>query len=459
MLLLLEYDVRICYYVYMKICGCVKDMFHVDNDELATTLNKLCYHSARLYNTAIYNFRQHYFETGKRLPFRELSAQTRINENYSFLICDMADQTINKANDAIASYYALKDLVKENKYDEKKVKLPGYLDKEGLYPAFVAGRSARLKEDGIHVSITQKFRDEYKVNLKELVFPCADLLRAEGVKIRYFQIKPLYGGRKYRIYTVYEKEEGDEEIKLDRTNVASIDLGLKNLMCVYNNTSNESFLIDGSALISVNAFYNKKKASLQSVYDKSGLPYDTIRMAGLYLKRSNFIDSAFDLIVKRLVDYCLSRGIGTVVVGQVKGWKDGINLGKNTNQKFVSIPYDNLKRKLSGKCINAGIDLVFVDEAHTSKCSALDLEPVSHHEKYVGKRVKRGLFISEKGIPVNADLNACLNIYRKWKKDVSVSVPDMTQERLRAASASQLRRIKLEDLRSSRIVQIAKFSL
>ena len=37
--------------------------------------------------------------------------------------------------------------------------------------AFVAGRSARLKDDGIHVSITQKFRDEYKVNLKELVFP------------------------------------------------------------------------------------------------------------------------------------------------------------------------------------------------------------------------------------------------------------------------------------------------
>ena len=58
-----------------------------------------------------------------------------------------------------------------------------------------------------------------------------------------------------------------------------------------------------------------------------------------------------------------------------------------------------------------------VNEAYTSKCSALDLEPIQKQTEYKGKRVKRGLFISNKGILVNADINGSLNILRKVVKN------------------------------------------
>lgn len=57
------------------------------------------------------------------------------------------------------------------------------------------------------------------------------------------------------------------------------------------------------------------------------------------------------------------------------------------------------------------------DESHTSKCSSYDLEEVCHHDNYVGKRVKRGLFKTKEGILLNADINGSYNIMRKVKGD------------------------------------------
>lgn len=38
---------------------------------------------------------------------------------------------------------------------------------------------------------------------------------------------------------------------------------------------------------------------------------------------------------------------------------------------------------------------------------------MEHHEKYLGKRVKRGLFKSSTGAVINADVNGALGIARK----------------------------------------------
>ena len=53
-----------------------------------------------------------------------------------------------------------------------------------------------------------------------------------------------------------------------------------------------------------------------------------------------------------------------------------------------------------------------MNEAYTSKCSFLDREKISKHNNYVGRRVKRGLFISNSGIMINADVNGSLSIMR-----------------------------------------------
>ena len=65
------------------------------------------------------------------------------------------------------------------------------------------------------------------------------------------------------------------------------------------------------------------------------------------------------------------------------------------------------------KCTIEGIAVVITEESYTSKCSFLDNEDVKKHKNFKGKRVQRGLFKSEKGLLINADLNGALNILRK----------------------------------------------
>ena len=53
------------------------------------------------------------------------------------------------------------------------------------------------------------------------------------------------------------------------------------------------------------------------------------------------------------------------------------------------------------------------EESYTSKCSFIDNESLEHHEKYLGRRRKRGLFVSKDKKKINADCNGSGNIIRK----------------------------------------------
>ena len=111
--------------------------------------------------------------------------------------------------------------------------------------------------------------------------------------------------------------------------------------------------------------------------------------------------------------WCVKNKIDTIVIGHNKGWKQDINIGARNNQNFVSIPFDMLRKQLAYKAEEHRILPVDSNEDHTSKCSFLDGESVEHHDKYMGRRIKRGLFRTSDGRTINADLNAAYNIIRK----------------------------------------------
>jgi len=111
--------------------------------------------------------------------------------------------------------------------------------------------------------------------------------------------------------------------------------------------------------------------------------------------------------------WLIENNIGTLVIGKNDGWKQDINLGKKTNQKFVSIPHAKFIQLLLYKCELVGITAICHEESYTSKCSFLDMEPMEHRDSYLGKRIKRGMFKTSKGQLINADVNGSLNIIRK----------------------------------------------
>ena len=59
------------------------------------------------------------------------------------------------------------------------------------------------------------------------------------------------------------------------------------------------------------------------------------------------------------------------------------------------------------------IEFIEVEESYTSKCDHLANETMEHHEQYLGKRTKRGLFKSSTGKLMNADCNGAVGILRK----------------------------------------------
>ena len=114
-----------------------------------------------------------------------------------------------------------------------------------------------------------------------------------------------------------------------------------------------------------------------------------------------------------IVDYACEHGIGTIIIGKNVGWKNGINLGKATNQKFTQIPFDKLIQQIQYKAEEKSIQVILTEENHTSKIDHLALEEIKHQENYLGKRVKRGLFKSSTNKILNADVNGAIGIARK----------------------------------------------
>lgn len=130
---------------------------------------------------------------------------------------------------------------------------------------------------------------------------------------------------------------------------------------------------------------------------------------------------AVNKAARMVVDIVLECGIGTVVFGWNKNQKQGSNMGKKTNKKFVQVPTARLKQRIQQLCELYGIQFIEQEESYTSKASALDLDEIPVYGekpegwKPSGKRVKRGLYQSADGREINADCNGSWNIGRKAK--------------------------------------------
>jgi putative transposase len=231
------------------------------------------------------------------------------------------------------------------------------------------------------------------------------------IKENLKEVRVIPLGIEYKIEMVYEKEEQD--LWLNKGHILSIDLGLTNLITAVNNNGCKPFIIKGGIVKSINQYYNKQLAYFRRIEHKKGNFQDTKRIQKLHLTRNNKIKTIFHRISKNVIEYCIHNDIGTIVIGYNNGWKQKINIGKKNNQNFVQIPLLKLVKQIEYKAQLNGISVLTIDEAYTSKCSFLDKESIEKHKKYKGRRIKRGLFKTSKGLKINADVNAAYNIMKK----------------------------------------------
>jgi len=227
---------------------------------------------------------------------------------------------------------------------------------------------------------------------------------------RIAQVRIVPRGQFYVVEVVYEKDV--EQAAVDPNLAAGIDIGLNNLAAITSNKPGfVPVLVNGRPVKHINQGYNKRRAELQT---KLGKPGRTRRMERLTTRRTRQINHYMHTHSRRIIDLLIAEGIGTLVIGKNDGWKQEISIGKRNNQNFVQVPHARFIQMLTYKAELVGIQVILTNESHTSKCSFLDDEPICHHPRYVGKRIKRGLFRAADGRQIiNADVNGAYNIIRK----------------------------------------------
>lgn len=375
-------------------------------------VKKLSHIAKNLANQAIYNVRQYYFQEDKYLSYEKNYALLKNSPNYKTLNSNMAQQILKEVDGMFQSFFALLKLAKEGKYPFKSVKLPKYLPKDGFMTLIIG--FVRLNDTQWTLPYSRSYGKEHSkitINIPPIL---------EDKKVKEIRIIPKAKARFFEIQYTYEVAE--EQRNLDKENALAIDFGIDNLTTCVTSTG-QTFIIDGRRLKSINQWYNKENARLQSIKDKQKFGKKcTNRQNELIKKRNNRVNDYMSKTARIIINYCLSHNIGTLVCGYNVTFQQNSNLGKVTNQNFVNIPFGKLRDKLQYLSKLYGISYVEQEESYTSKASFFDKDEIPVYNadnpqtyKFSGKRIYRGQYRTSKGYVFNADVNGAANILSKSK--------------------------------------------
>lgn len=385
---------------------------HLTKEEY-NILRELCRIAKNLTNQAIYSIRQYYFQEKQYLRYEANYHELKNSENYKLLNSNMAQQTLKDVDQMFKSFFALIKLAKQGKYNFKHIKLPKYLPKNDYSSLIIA--QFKIKDNNIlTVPYSNTFKKKYETKIQIKV---PKIL--ENKKIKEIQIIPKFNARFFEIQYTYEIQE--ENIQLNTNNALAIDLGINNLCTCVTNIG-KSFIIDGKKLKSINQFFNKRNAELQSIKDKQNIKVQTKQQYLISRKRKNRVDDYINKTCRYIINYCLINDIGTLVIGYNQSFQNKTNLGRKNNQIFTQLPFGKIREKLEYLCKRYNINYILQEESYTSKASFFDNDelPIYNADnpqtyEFSGKRVKRGLYQTKNNYLLNADCNGALNILRKSK--------------------------------------------
>jgi IS605 OrfB family transposase len=380
------------------------------NQQEFNALTALCRLSKNLFNVALYECRQYFFAERKRLTYESNYHICKSNENYRLLNTDIAQQTMKVVDRSMRSFLGLLKAISIGRCDQRP-QLPQYLSKEGYFPLIIP--RIKLKDGMLAIPMSREFKKEYgevKIQLPE---------RLKDKNIKEVRIHPKYSAPWFEIEYIYEDEA--IETSVDSEKAIAIDLGVDNLAACFD-TEGHQFLIDGKRLKSINQWYNKRNAELQSAKDKQGIKELTNQQAQLNQWRNDSIRDYLNKSARIIINHCLNHQIGKLVVGYNPSIKQEINIGRSNNQNFVQIPFWQLRQKLKALCSRYGIEYCEQEESYSSKASFYGQDEIPIYnadnpikQNFSGRRVKRGLYQTKNRHLVSADINGSANILVKSK--------------------------------------------
>jgi putative transposase len=291
-------------------------------------------------------------------------------------------------------FKSIKDWSKHKDKYSSRPKLPGYLPKNGRFELVLTYSDCKLKDNKI------KFPKCFK-----------GLILNTKIKDKLQQVRILSRNKHIIIEVVYQIEISN--IKEDNGRYIGIDIGLDNFATISNNVGALPIILNGKGLKSINKHYNKLMSHYREIAKRMDKLDYTKRMNKLTIKRNNIIENFMHKASKMVVDYVLALDVNTIVIGNNKDWKRESSMSKQINQSFVGIPHQKFINKIIYKAENVGIKVILTEESYTSGTSSLDNELPIKDNYNKNRRIYRGLFRSNNGVLINADLNGAYQITRK----------------------------------------------
>lgn len=367
------------------------------NNPIYSVVDQYCFYSKNVYNQANYIIRQEFMNNNNKLSAYDVQKLMQSMDCYKECGSQAAQKTIQLVDKMWKSYFkAIKDWKKNPSKYLGMPRLPKYLPKDGRQVFMLKNIQCSLNDGQFRIAF--KPFGGYTVNTHAVgkLMQCRFVPKADY----------------YVMEIVYEIEVPD--IAEERIKICSIDLGTENLITMVNNVGLQPVVIKGGAIKSVNQFYNKRKAEMQSQLKKETGRDWSKNLQKITDKRYEKIKYLMHCASKKVADYCVENKIDTLIIGLNKKWKQ-----ENENkQNFTYIPFDMLIKQIQSKCEEHGIEVVTTEEAYTSGTSFLDREQPVKENYNKERRVHRGLFVSNSGKTINADVNGAYQIMKKVVPDV-----------------------------------------
>ncbi len=361
-------------------------------------IDQQCFHSKNLYNEANYIIRQKFIKLGSYIKYVDMNFEFKTHENYKLTFSQPANCTLRLLDKNWKSYFAsLKDWSRNPEKYFTKPKLPKYLKKDGRFPWMIPNNQLYYDYDKSTIYIRNRLLNDYDWKCRCLGRP--------------IQVRFVPRGSCYVMEIVYETEIPDEKIESNR--IASIDLGVDNLVTMTNNIGLNPIIINGKGIKSINQYYNKRLAKEKSLLKIRHNKDWSNKLDSITFKRYQRIKNYMHNTSSYIIKWCLKNEIDTLVVGKNKEWKQNTSMSKQNNQKFVGIPYQMLLQQLQYKCENVGIKYIETEESYSSGTSFLDGEEPIKQNYDKSRRIERGLFKSNSGLLINSDVNGSLQIMMK----------------------------------------------
>jgi len=374
---------------------------HIQNhQQVQADLDSLGDAGSKLWNVARWTVDRVWEATGEIPDEGTLKAYMKTRHCWKNLNAFSSQKVIEELSDAFQSWFDVRQR-------DETANPPGYRKEYDSRPrSTITFKDNGFKVDTKHDQVRLSKGENLKNGWGDFVL-CeydtrndVDLSTVDSVQ----NVRAVWNGEQWEIHFVVKETIETPDTPGD--GVAGVDLGVKNIAAVAY--PDEYVLYPGNTIKQDNHYFQQQE------YNTEGENGPSRQAQRLRRKRTRRETHFYHTLTKTIIEECVDRGVGTLVVG----WPEDVrseDLDKTNNKWLHTWAFDRLYQYLAYKGEERGIEVLKENEWNTSKtcCKCGDTTD--------SNRVERGLYVCDScGMVANADCNGAENIRQKITPNPSV---------------------------------------